>query len=55
MDNDTLKEKIKTLSDETISNMLNQRKKHTSLLKDFLIKAKVKRKKPKQMEFNFNA
>tara|TARA_R100000322_G_scaffold64131_1_gene40231 strand:+ start:350 stop:517 length:168 start_codon:yes stop_codon:yes gene_type:complete len=55
MDNDTLKEKIKTLSDETISNMLNQRKNHTSLLKDFLIDEKEKRKKPKQMEFNFNA
>ena len=56
MDNNTfIKEKIKTLSDETISNMLNQRKNHTSLLKDFLIDEQEKRKKPKQMEFNFNA
>ena len=55
MDNDTLKEKIKTLSDETISNMLNQRKTNTSSFKDFLIDEQEKRKKPKQMEFNFNA
>ena len=45
MDNNTLKEKIKTLNDETISNMLNQRKNHTSLLKDFLIDEQKKRKK----------
>ena len=56
MDNNTfIKEKIKTLSDETISNMLNQRKTNTSSFKDFLIDEQEKRKKPKQMEFNFNA
>ena len=46
MDNNTfIKEKIKTLSDETISNMLNQRKINTSSFKDFLIDEQKKRKK----------
>ena len=42
---DNIKEKIKTLSDETISNMLNQRKTNTSSFKDFLIDEQKKRKK----------
>ena len=46
MDNNTfIKEKIKTLSDETISNMLNQRKTNNSSFKDFLIDEQEKRKK----------
>ena len=46
MDNNTfIKEKIKTLSDETISNMLNQRKTNNSSFKDFLIDEQKKRKK----------
>ena len=46
MDNNTfIKEKIKTLSDETISNMLNQRKTNTSSFKELLIAEKEKRKK----------
>ena len=51
---DNIKEKIKTLSDETISNMLNQRKNHTSSFKELLIAEQEKRKKPKQLEFNFS-
>ena len=42
---DNIKEKIKTLSDETISNMLNQRKNHTSSFKDLLLDEQKKRKK----------
>ena len=42
---DNIKEKIKTLSDETISNMLNQRKNNNSSFKDFLIDEQKKRKK----------
>ena len=46
MDNNKfIKEKIKTLSDETISNMLNQRKTNISSFKDFLIDEQKKRKK----------
>ena len=46
MDNNTfIKEKIKTLSDETIRNMLNQRKTNTSSFKDLLIDEQEKRKK----------
>ena len=46
MDNNTfIKEKIKTLSDETIRNMLNQRKTNTSSFKDLLIDEQKKRKK----------
>ena len=55
MDNNTfIKEKIKTLSDETISNMLNQRKTNTSSFKELLIAEQEKRKKPKQLEFDFS-
>ena len=42
---DNIKEKIKTLSDKTISNMLNQRKTNNSSFKDFLIDEQKKRKK----------
>ena len=42
---DNIKEKIKSLSDETISNMLNQRKNNNSSFKDFLIDEQKKRKK----------
>ena len=42
---DNIKEKIKSLSDETINNMLNQRKNNNSLFKDFLIAEQEKRKK----------
>ena len=51
---DNIKEKIKTLNDETISNMLNQRKNHTSSFKDLLIDEQKKRKKNNQIEFDFS-
>ena len=44
MDNN-MHEKIKTLSDETISNMLDQRKNNNSSFKDFLLDEQKKRKK----------
>ena len=42
---DNIKEKIKSLSDETINNMLNQRKNNNSSFKNFLIAEQEKRKK----------
>ena len=41
---DNIKEKIKTLSDETIVNMLNQRKDNDSSFKKLLIAEQEKRK-----------
>ena len=46
MDNNTfIKEKIKSLSDKMIDNMLNQRKTNNSSFKDLLIDEQKKRKK----------
>ncbi len=52
MDNNTfIKEKIKTLSDETITNMISQRKVYTgSSLKKFLLDEQKKRKKLTESE-----
>ena len=52
MDNNTfIKEKIKTLSDETITNMINQRKVYTgSSLKKLLLDEQKKRKKQTESE-----
>tara|TARA_R100000988_G_scaffold69006_1_gene35417 strand:- start:410 stop:571 length:162 start_codon:yes stop_codon:yes gene_type:complete len=52
MDNNTfIKKKIKTLSDETITNMISQRKVYTgSSLKKFLLDEQKKRKKLTESE-----
>ena len=52
---DNIKEKINTLSDETISNMLKQRENNNSSFKELLIAEQEKRKKHNElMATNWN-
>ena len=53
MDNETMIIKIKTLSDETITNMISQRKNYTgSSFKKLLLDEQKKRKKHNQLITN---